>query len=154
MPNILVKVPQGAFPGDSRAQLLHHITEAAARAERIPADPRKRFTTWVVIEEVGAGLWSCGGLDLSAQVLPCIAVVHVPGGVLDEASRALYVKLMHEAFGQALPPGDRRQLATSVILHDVPDGAWGGNGTVWTLPILAKAAGYAHLQHLVAGTSR
>jgi phenylpyruvate tautomerase PptA (4-oxalocrotonate tautomerase family) len=150
MPNILVKVPHGAFPGDARARLLHHITEAAAGAERIPADPRKRFTSWVVIDESGPGMWGCGGVDLSSQVLPCIAVVHVPAGVLDAASRALYVKLLHQAFEQALPAGERRQLATSVILHEVPDGAWGANGSLWTLPTFAKAAGYAHLQHLVS----
>lgn len=150
MPNILVKVPKGAFPGAARARLLNQITEAAATAEQIPADPRKRFTSWVVLDEVEAGMWTCGGTDLSAQVLPCIAVVHVPSGVLDGQSRALYVKLLHEAFTLALPAGERRQLATSVILHDVADGAWGGNGSLLTLPILAKAAGYAHLQHLVA----
>jgi phenylpyruvate tautomerase PptA (4-oxalocrotonate tautomerase family) len=150
MPNILVKVPKGAFPGAARASLAHHINDAAATAEQIPADPKKRFLSWVVIDETEAGMWTCGGIDMSSQVLPCFAMVYVPGGVLDKSSRALYVKLMHAAFKLALPADDKRQLATSVILHDVADGTWGGNGVVWTLPGLAKAAGYAHLQHLVA----
>ena len=148
MPNILVKIPKGAFP--ARANLLRHITDAAATAEQIPADPKKRFTSWVVIDETEVGMWACGGIDMTSQVLPCIAVVYVPVGVLDAPSRALYVKLMHDAFKQGLPADDKRQLATSVILHDVAEGAWGGNGTIWTLPTLTKAAGYAHLQHLVA----
>ena len=150
MPNILVKIPKAAFPGDARAKLLRHITDAAATAEQIPADPRKRFTSWVVIDETEAGMWTCGGIDMSLQVLPCIAMVYVPGGVLDEPSRAQYVKLMHDAFKQSLPADDKRQLVTSVILHDVADGTWGANGAVWKLPDLAKANGYAHLQHLVA----
>lgn len=87
---------------------------------------------------------------MSTHVLPCIAIVYVPVGVLDEASKALYVKLLHSAFKQALPSDESRQLATSVILHEVANGMWGGNGAIWTLPDLAKAAGYAHLQHLVA----
>ena len=150
MPNILVKAPQGAFPGDARANLLRHMTEAAATAEQIPADPKKRFTSWVVMDETEAGMWTCGGIDMTAQVLPCIAIVYVPAGVLDAPSRALYVKLMHDAFSRALPADDQRQLATSVILHDVADGTWGANGAIWTLVDQTKAAGYAHLQHLVA----
>lgn len=150
MPNILVKVPKGAFPGDARANLVRHITDAAAIAEQMPADPKKRFLSWVVIDETEAGMWMCGGMDMSSQVLPCFAIVYVPSGVLDEPSRALYAQLMHDAFKQALPTDDKRQLVTSVILHEVADGTWGGNGAIWTLAGLAKAAGYAHLQHLVA----
>lgn len=150
MPNILVKVPKGAFPGDARVNLLRQITDAAATAEQIPADPKKRFTSWVVIDEIETGMWACGGTDLSSQVLPCIAVVYVPVGVLDASSRASYVKLVHDAFQQTLPANEKRQLVTSVILHDVADGTWGGNGVIWTLADLTKAAGYAHLQHLIA----
>ena len=150
MPNILIKIPAGAFPGPARATLLAAVTEAAATAEQIPNDPRNRFTTWVVIEECPSVQWACAGVDMSAQVLPCIAVVYVPAGVLDAPARAQYVQCLHAAFQQAMPGDDRRQLATSVILQDVPDGHWGGNGVIWTLPTLARHAGYAHLQHLVA----
>lgn len=150
MPNILLKIPAGSFGGDARAQLLQYVTEAAATAEQIPDHPKNRFTTWVVIEESQPGQWSCGGVDMSAQVLPCIAVAYVPAGVLNAPARAHFVRLVHRAFQQALPASEQRQLATSVILQDVPDGNWGGNGALWTLPALAKHAGYAHLQHLVA----
>lgn len=149
MPNILVKTPQGAFPGDARANLVRHLNEAAATAEQMPDDPKKRFLSWVLIDETATGMWTCGGIDVSSMVLPCFAVVYVPAGVLDEAARAQYVRLVHDAFKQALPAGEKRQLATSVILQDVAEGTWGGNGALWTLPGLAKAAGFAHLQHLV-----
>ena len=146
MPNILVKIPRGAFPDAAQAQLLRHITDAAATVEQIPAVPARRATIWVAIEQIDTGAFSCGGIDLTAQLLPCIALVHVPAGVLDDGSRALYVKLMHEAFERALPVEDRRKLLTSVILHEVRDGTWGGSGIIWTLPDFAMAAGYAHLQ--------
>lgn len=150
MPTILIKVPKGAFPGDARANLVRHIIDAATAAEQMPADPRKLFLSWVVIDETEAGMWTCGGVDMASQLLTCFAMINVPGGVLDERSRALYVKLMHDAFKLAQPADDKRQVVSSVILHDVIDGTWGGNGAVWTLPALAKAAGFAHLQHLVA----
>ena len=148
MPNILVNIPKGAFAGPARADLARRISDAAAMAERMPDDPHKRFAIWVVVEEAEAGLWTCGGVDMASQVLPCIATVHVPAGVLDAPARALYVRLMHDAFQQAQPADDRRRLATSVRLHDVADGTWGVNGDVWQLPRFAKVAGYGHLQHL------
>ena len=150
MPNILVTIPKGAFPGGARSALVRRINEAAAEAEQMPADPRKQFLCWVVVNEADQGDWACGGVDVTAQVLPCIAMVYVPAGVLDEASRARYARLMHEAFRQSLPAGDQRQLVTSVVLHDVADGTWAANGAIWRLPDLAKASGYAHLQHLIA----
>ena len=55
MPNILLKIPKGAFSGAARTNLVRGINEAAAIAERIPADPAKRFLCWVVIEEVEPG---------------------------------------------------------------------------------------------------
>ncbi len=150
MPNILVKIPADTFDGAARAALARCITAAAAQAEQIPVDPRKRPTTWVVVEEVPAGSWWCGGVDLSTQIVSCLAIAHVPAGVLDAAARALFVQQMHEAFAQALPAADGRRVVTSVMLHEVADGTWGVNGALWALPDFARAAGYAHLQHLVA----
>ena len=49
----------------------------------------------------------------------------------------------------ALPAGEKRRLTTSIVLTSVADGTWGVDSAVSRLPELAKAAGYAHLQHLV-----
>jgi len=150
MPNILVKIPANTFDGDARAALARRITEAAVQAEQIPDDPRRRATTWVVMEDVPAASWWCGGVDVTTQVVPCLAIAHVPAGVLDADARALFVQQMHDAFVQSLPAADGRRVVTSVMLHEVADGTWGVNGALWTLPDFARAAGYAHLQHLVA----
>lgn len=149
MPTILVKVPKGAYPIEARKKLVHHIIEAAKQAEQMPSDPKKLFVSWVVIEETEAGMWTCGGVDMSSQILTCFAMVNVPSGVLDASTRALYVKLMQDAFKEAQPAEDKRPVVSSVILNDVEEGTWGGNGTIWTLAALSKTAGYAHLQHLV-----
>ncbi|PHV35634.1 tautomerase [Janthinobacterium sp. BJB304] len=152
MPNILVKIPKGAFPTEHRAVLVQKLNDAAAIAEQIPDDPRKRSMCWVIIDEVEPGAWTCGASDMSAKLLPCLAVIYVPAGVLDDASQAMYVDLVHAAFKQSLPATEKRQLATSVILHNVVDGTWGVNDTIWRLPNFAQAAGYAHLQELVSLT--
>jgi phenylpyruvate tautomerase PptA (4-oxalocrotonate tautomerase family) len=146
MPNILVKIPKDVFPAAHRARLMQGLNDAAATAEKIPDDPRKRSLCWVTIDEVEPAAWTCGGIDVRERLLPCLVVIYVPEGVLDDASRAVYVGLVHAAFKNALPAEEQRQLATSVILNDVPDGTWGVNGAIWRLPNFAKAAGYAHLQ--------
>jgi phenylpyruvate tautomerase PptA (4-oxalocrotonate tautomerase family) len=152
MPNILVKIPKGVFPTEHRAVLVQKLNDAAATAEQIPDDPRKRSMCWVIIDEVESSSWTCGPTDMSGRILPCIALIYIPAGVLDDASQAVYVNLVHEAFKQSLPATEKRQLATSVILHHVIDGTWGVNGTIWRLPNFAQAAGYAHLQELVSLT--
>lgn len=149
MPNILIHIPKGSFPGEGRTTLTRKINAAAACAEQISAEPRKRMLCWVLINEVDSGAWTCGGADVTSQLLPCLAMVYVPAGVLDDASRTQYVKELHEAFKQSHPFDDERQVASSVVLHEVPDGTWGANGVIWKLPQFANAAGFAHLQHLV-----
>lgn len=149
MPTLLVKIPHGSFPGERRALLVRKINEAAAVAERMPDDPRARAMCWVLVDELAPGAWTCGGADLGAQLLPCAVQALVPAGVLDGASRSLFVAGLHAAFAAAMPSHDTRRLATSVVIDEVPDGAWGVGGEVWRLPDFARAAGYAHLQHLV-----
>lgn len=106
MPTILVKIPCGAFPADHQPGLIQRITDAAAAAEHIPQDPKKRFVTWVALEEIDAGKMACAGADMTAQVIPCIVVAYVPAGVLDDAARASYVRLVHAALQDSLPPGE------------------------------------------------
>ncbi|MDN8613099.1 tautomerase [Variovorax ginsengisoli] len=149
MPTILVDIPKDAFPGSARAALVRGFNAAAGAAEQIPADPRQRSLCWVLVNEVATGGWICGGVDLTSQLLPCSARIYLPSGVLDETSRASYVQCVHASFEQALPADDRRRLVTSVLLQEVADGRWGVGGAVWTLADFARAAGFAHLQHLV-----
>ncbi len=135
MPIIVLKIPKNAFAAEHRVALVQRLHEAAASVERIPADPAD---------------WTCGGADVSRRFIPCLVIVYLPAGVLDDAARSRYAKLVQEAFAQSLPDQEPRQLVTSLVLNEVADGAWGVNGESWRLPQFAQAAGYAHLQHLLA----
>ncbi|MCZ4498091.1 MAG: tautomerase [Marmoricola sp.] len=149
VPNIVVRIPEGAFPGTARAQLLAAITGAATTAEQIPQDPWNELTCWVLLDEVPRGSWTCGGSDVTDELLPCMVVVRVPAGVLDDERRQRYARLVEDAFVAALPAAETRPLVTSVIIDDVPDGTWAVSGELWQLPQFAAAAGYGHLQQLV-----
>jgi hypothetical protein len=50
MPNIIVKVPEGAFDAAGCNRLGKGIATVAKRVEQIGDDQRQEFTTWVVIE--------------------------------------------------------------------------------------------------------
>lgn len=146
MPNILIHYPAGAYHGLSRQNLIRHVNAAAAQAEQIPEHPHHRALCWVLVQELPSGQWTCGGLDVTDRVLPCMVRVSLPAGVLNETGRALYVQLLHDAFVQSLPADEQRPLQLSVILEEVPDGFWGVNQQLWRLPEFVLAAGFKHLQ--------
>ncbi len=99
----------------------------------------------VLIEEVRSGDWLCGGVNMHAHAIPCIVMVKVPAGVLDEQMRKDYVLGLHQAIEQCVGKDDGRMLMTSIQLVDIADGTWGANGRLWHLADFTRAAGYRHL---------
>ncbi len=150
MPNIIIKVPSGVFTAEQRKALAKKVNGVAAAIEQMPNQPKQLFLNWIAIDESAPDMFTCGGFDVTTQVLPCIVMIYLPAGILDAASRARYVSEIHAALLGSISTDDKRQLASSVILHEITDGQWGANGNLWRLPNFAKAAGYAHLQHLTA----
>lgn len=150
MPNIIINAPEGVFDAAARASLARAVTDVARTVEQGGDDPAQTALTWVRIDEFKPGTFFAGGADPLAHVIPVVVFFHYPAGVLDETARTEAVRLLHEVIAAAKPAGDPRAIGTSVILTEVPDGAWGGNGALLRLPDLARAAGYKHLQHLVA----
>lgn len=149
MPNIVIRAPEGAFDAEALGMLARAATAVARFVEKGGDDPRHSALTWVAIDEVKPGRLFAGGADPLAQLIPVVVLFHYPAGVLDDDSRAEAARLFQEIVSEARRPGDERPVATSVIMTEVADGAWGGSGRIWRLPDLAKAAGYKHLQHLV-----
>jgi phenylpyruvate tautomerase PptA (4-oxalocrotonate tautomerase family) len=150
MPNILIKLPNGVFDPAARDRLARAVTAAAMTVEQIGDDPQHALTTWVVIEELEPGHLYVGGGDPLDRFIPVIVFFLPPAGVIDQAGRGELVKLVHEAVAGAKPTADPRPVMTNIIVGDVADGTWGVSGQVWCLADMARAAGYKHLQHLVA----
>lgn len=149
MPNILIQAPEGAFDAEARGKLAKAATAVAKIVEQGGDDPRQAELTWVTFNEVKAGHVFAGGNDPLEQLIPVVVFFHYPAGVLDDAARAEAARLFQDVVAEARKPGDPRPVATSVIMTEVADGAWGGSGRILRLPDLARAAGYKHLQHLV-----
>jgi phenylpyruvate tautomerase PptA (4-oxalocrotonate tautomerase family) len=150
MPNIILKTPRGAFTRAARDSLAQAVTEVARVVEQGGDAPTQAALTWVLIEEYEPGAFYAGGHDPLSRIIPVVVFFHYPQGVLDDAARAEAVRALQYVISAAKASDDPRQVMTSVIMSEVPDGTWGGNGGVWRLPDLARVAGYKHLQHLVA----
>ena len=153
MPNIIVKVPEGAFDEAGRTALGKGIHAAAKAVEGWGDDPRQEALTWVLVEEVKPGCLFAGGADQTSRIIPVIVFFYAPAGVLDEAGRAEAMRRVHQAVTAAKPASDPRPVATSIVIWEVADGTWGANGQLWRLPDFARAAGYKHLTHLIEPTA-
>lgn len=149
MPNIIVKIPHGSFPGTARDQLARAITSVAVDVEQVGDDPLQQAVTWVAIEELAASAIRCGGNDLTDRLLPCIVQAYIPAGVLTGATRAAYVAQLDAAFQRCKPVDDPRRLVLSTLLLEMPEGQWGSGNVIWRLPDVTAAAGFKHLQMLV-----
>lgn len=150
MPTILVKIPHGSFPGAARDALFQGITQVAIDVEQVGDTPQHRAVTWVVIEEMPRGAMRAGANDITDRVLQCIVQAYVPAGVLDGASRAAYVAQLSAAFQRAMPAGDARRPVLSTLLLEMPEGQWGAGDVIWRLPDVTAAAGFKHLQSVLA----
>ena len=150
MPNIIVKVPVGAFDAARREQLGKGVHAAAKAVEGWGDDPRQEALTWVLVEEIPSGNLFVGGADQSARYIPVIVFFYPPAGVIDVDGREKAVQLINAVAGAAKRADDPRLVLTSIMIWDVADGTWGANGQIWRLPDFARSAGYKHLQHLVA----
>lgn len=153
MPNIIVRIPEGVFDQAGRQALAVGIHAAAKAVERWGDEARQELLTWIALEEVKAGYLFAGGRDPLGGAIPVIVQVYAPAGVIDAAGRADLVARLHAAIAGAKPASDARVVMTSVIIREVADGHWGASGRLWHLGDFARAAGYAHLQHLVPPTA-
>jgi phenylpyruvate tautomerase PptA (4-oxalocrotonate tautomerase family) len=149
MPNILIRVPQGCLDTQAKSHLAAQLTAISAEIEQIPDKPHYRSLCWVLIEEISPGCWTCGGIDITAQVVPIMLQIYAPAGVIDNSARERFAAAVMHTF-KTICADDKRRLVISSLFVDVPNGTWGVDDRIWHTSDFARAAGYRHLQHLVA----
>jgi phenylpyruvate tautomerase PptA (4-oxalocrotonate tautomerase family) len=103
MPNMIIKVPEGAFDAAGREKLGQGVHAAAKAVEGWGDDPRQEALTWVLVEEVSSGNLFVGGADHSARYIPVIVFFYPPAGAAKSAD-------------------DPRMVLTSIMIWDVPTG--------------------------------
>jgi len=150
MPLMYLHLTPDAFDADEKRQIVELITEASLRAESIPDEPERRLRSLLFIEEHAPGHFFAGGISGESLVRGVFLHLHVGVGVMDGARRAQLIADVHAAIEQVArhAGSDRRQLATSVVITDVPEGFWGQQGSVRRLPQMAAVAGFEHLSSI------
>ena len=154
MPLMYLHLTPNAFDAAEKQQIAELITEASLRAESIPDEPERRLRSLMFIEEHPVDHFYAGGVSGEALVRGVFLHLHVGVGVMDGARRAQLIADVHAAIEQvarnASAAGDRRHIATSVVITDVPEGFWGQQGGVRRLPQMAAIAGFEHLRCIAA----
>jgi 4-oxalocrotonate tautomerase len=69
MPFINVKVIEGVFTPDQKAQIAERLTDAMVSVE----GENMRGVTWCVIDEVKSGDWAIGGSPLTTEAVHALA---------------------------------------------------------------------------------
>jgi 4-oxalocrotonate tautomerase len=69
MPLINVKVIEGVFDADQKAQIAERLTDAMVSIE----GENMRGVTWCVVEEVKSGDWAIGGQTLTTEAVHALA---------------------------------------------------------------------------------
>ena len=69
MPLINVKVIEGVFTPDQKADIAERLTDAMVSVE----GENMRSVTWCVIEEVKSGDWAIGGQTLTTEAVHALA---------------------------------------------------------------------------------
>jgi 4-oxalocrotonate tautomerase len=65
MPLINVRLIEGVFDADEKAQMVEKLTETMVEIE----GENMRGVTWVVIDEVKSGDWGLGGQPLTTEAV-------------------------------------------------------------------------------------
>lgn len=61
MPYVQVKVIEGVFGSEEKAQIVRAVTDAMVSVE----GEAMRGVTWVTVEEIASGSWAIGGTPLT-----------------------------------------------------------------------------------------
>jgi len=69
MPFVNVKLIEGVFSADQKAEMIAKLTDTMVSIE----GENMRPVTWVVIEEVASGEWGIGGNSLSTADVKALA---------------------------------------------------------------------------------
>lgn len=69
MPLINVKVIEGVFSAEQKAQIIHNLTDAMVQIE----GEAMRSVTWTVVEEVRSGDWGIAGKPLATADVRALA---------------------------------------------------------------------------------
>ena len=151
MPQIEFTLPRGALAGDAIDSLMGEMTTTLLRYESAPDNEASREISWGFVHEVDR-VYN-GGAPLNGAAARYRVDLTVPQGALTPEKKNDIVgeitQLILAADGAAADDATA-SMRVWVLVHDVPDGTWGGAGRTWTLREIAQLLGAGQAREPVA----
>src|SRR3954454_19816337 len=142
MPQIEFTLPRGALSGDAIDSLMGEMTTTLLRYEGAPDNEASREISWGFVHE--AERVYNGGAPLNGGPARYRVDLTVPQGGLNADKKNEIVgditSMILAAEGTAADDAAAK-LRVWVLVHDVPDGNWGGAGRTWTLREIGQLVG-------------
>jgi phenylpyruvate tautomerase PptA (4-oxalocrotonate tautomerase family) len=141
VPQIEFTLPRGALSGDAIDSLMGEMTTTLLRYEGAPDNEASREISWGFVHEVDR-VYN-GGAPLNGGPARYRVDLTVPEGALTPEKKNEIVgeitQMILAADGAA---GDAAAaMRVWVLVHDVPEGNWGGAGRTWKLKEIAQLVG-------------
>jgi phenylpyruvate tautomerase PptA (4-oxalocrotonate tautomerase family) len=130
MPMIDLTFVRDSVQPDALNQLTDELVTALLRAERAPDTAFLRDNTLVYLHAMDSGDVSVGGRGPGEPRFRVELTVF--GGALDKARKEQLVADVHVAVTKAMgiEPDGPRAFHVWTLIHEVPEGNWGGGGKV------------------------
>ncbi|MEA2143616.1 MAG: hypothetical protein QOI64_2046, partial [Solirubrobacteraceae bacterium] len=134
MPQIELTVPRGALSDAALDDLMGQMTSTLLRWEGAPDSAGAREVSWGYVHEIAPERTYHGGANAAGELPRYRVDVTVPKGALDDEKKSGLVgdvtKLILAAEGT---DDEAAPMRVWVLVHEVPDGNWGGAGRTWRL---------------------
>ena len=142
MPQIELTVPRGALSDDALDSVMAEATTTLLRWEGAPVDSAgAREVSWGYVHEVDPARTYHGGAPDASGAPRYRFDITVPAGALnDEKKNGLVgdlTRLVLSAEGVDADADPAAGMRVWVLVHDVPEGNWGGAGRTWRLREIA-----------------
>ena len=128
MPLIDLTMPAGTLDAEVRGDLVRKLGSTLLRWEGAPDTDFFKSIMWVHVHELPGEMVTAAGEPVTE---PHFRIdVTVPEGALSERRKEGVVKEFTEMVLAAAELDDSAALRIWVLIHEVPDGNWGGAGQV------------------------
>ena len=139
MPLIDLTMPAGALDAETRGALVQRLGSTLLRWEGAPETDFFKSIMWVHVHELGAEAINAAGVPVSEPHFRLD--VTVPEGALSDRRKEGAVSELTQAVLEAAELDDSAAIRVWVLIHEVPDGHWGGAGRIFRLRDIAKLVG-------------
>lgn len=136
MPMIELTVPEGALPADGREHIQRTLARTLLKWEGAPDTAFVRSISWSYLHELPAG----AVVNLEDDEPRFRVDATVPEGALSEDAKKGLVADVTEVVLKAAGITEADSTRVWVMIHEQPDGTWGGAGRIWRFADIAEAA--------------